>query len=138
MYKMNKLIFLLILFVFFLFNFYLISAEVYPSCGGDNELVIGCIGDEELFFSGESVTQEPIIGGGYVDTTPAEVNKTVASKEGFSDSDGALFGIVILIVLVMTPAILLYLFFKKKSKNNVSKIQNQPQFHNGQLRLHQD
>jgi len=44
------------------------ATETYLPCGGDEELMIGCLGDEELFFIGSvpSVTEQitPVTGAG--------------------------------------------------------------------------
>ncbi len=59
-----------------------LDSELYQSCGGDNELVIDCLGDEELFFIGQETS--PVIppptpdtpGGGGTTTPTININVT--------------------------------------------------------------
>ena len=66
-----------------------LDSETYQACGGDNELTIGCVGDEELFFMGAEAEPEappeiPPSGGGdgviplKINISPTEFNINLA------------------------------------------------------------
>lgn len=59
----KKFIIIIAIFVFILLNIlkivYALDSQIYQSCGGDEKLIIGCLGDDQLLF----VPPEPTILG---------------------------------------------------------------------------
>lgn len=60
-----------------------LDTDTYISCGGDNELIVGCLDDEENFFISELLTEPTITptpepsGGGGTTTQIEEVDKVL-------------------------------------------------------------
>jgi len=86
---MDKKIFFILIVISLMYSVTALDSETYQACGGDNELTIGCVGDEELFFIGaeaqpEAPLEQPPSGGGdgviplKINITPTEFNINLA------------------------------------------------------------
>jgi len=84
---MKRGIILILIIISLMYSVTAFDSETYQACGGDNELTIDCVGDEELFFIGAEAQPEaptPPSGGGdgtkplNINITPTEFNINLA------------------------------------------------------------
>ena len=120
--KLNIFLFILLTCV------YVVHAqELYIPCGGDNQLIIGCLGDSEYYFDNQIKTEEIILppipsssGGGFIPPVSNISNIThITPPVPFSIISGYLepeYFYLIIFILLLLILLLIYEIIKRRKK----------------------
>lgn len=108
--------------IFFLNMVSAFDAQLPQACGGDNELVISCLGDQELIFLGGLAPSVTVGGGGGSEYVVPAKKEVAITGRGFSIfpwlglGEGELIFDIIILVFLMFIIILVWERRKEKKK----------------------
>lgn len=90
-----------------------LDSQIIIPCGGDNELVIGCVGDEQDFFIGKysapfNPVEGPVINETKINESAGNFTAEVESKE-----EGKVYWWIVIIFLIVF-LVILFIYSRKR------------------------
>ncbi len=131
--KMKKILLFLFIGIFLISSISALDRELPQACGGDDQLIIPCFGDDELTWLAGLPPEEAPAGGPGAGPGPAleelvlVEEEIVEPKVTFLYSIISFFGIeledlMLLVVMILIMFILLFIIFYKRRKEKKKKL----------------